>query len=312
MVTVLSLTVAVVLSLTIGVSGFLGFLGDTRGNILNNFPPGSFVVSSARLLLAATMLFTYPIEAFVARHVLVSLFHGGEMEAPLFLGAANEADDSSHRSQRLCGCKRRHSWTFIVYITSLIPALLFDDVGIIFSLTGSIGVSYVSYVLPGLLYLGINGTEFLAAAKEIVQRRSCRSGAIYKGYEHQESTGDETIDFYDVVDDSMEPERVPGTGLLQDGYTEIDLSGPKPFWWYIAGMPLWCAIASKGSKNLANKLNTPAIGPTILEFRSEFYRENILPPPTLRDYCVAIFFILFGVAAGVIGVFSTLYLALMS
>lgn len=58
-VTGLSLFVATSLSLILGVVGYLGFLNQTKGDILKNFDRGVFV-NAARALLSVTMFFTYP------------------------------------------------------------------------------------------------------------------------------------------------------------------------------------------------------------------------------------------------------------
>ena len=50
------------LCLAMGVSGYLGFMGDTHGNILNNFGADSVIANAGRGLLAVTMVFTYPME----------------------------------------------------------------------------------------------------------------------------------------------------------------------------------------------------------------------------------------------------------
>jgi solute carrier family 38 (sodium-coupled neutral amino acid transporter), member 11 len=46
-----SLTVAGLMSVTLGVFGFLGYLDATEGNVLNNFPRGSVAVNGGRALL---------------------------------------------------------------------------------------------------------------------------------------------------------------------------------------------------------------------------------------------------------------------
>jgi sodium-coupled neutral amino acid transporter 11 len=43
-----------------GIMGYLGFLDETQGDILNNFDPDTVQASAARILLAITMFFTYP------------------------------------------------------------------------------------------------------------------------------------------------------------------------------------------------------------------------------------------------------------
>lgn len=71
-----SLLLATLLSMLLGLFGYLGYLENTEGDILNNFEGGSMAVNAARILLAITMFFTYPMELFVARHVLVQVRFG--------------------------------------------------------------------------------------------------------------------------------------------------------------------------------------------------------------------------------------------
>lgn len=59
-VTFRSLSISCLLCAVLGVTGYLGFLGETQGDILNNFDPDSVEASAARVLLAITMFFTYP------------------------------------------------------------------------------------------------------------------------------------------------------------------------------------------------------------------------------------------------------------
>mmetsp|Transcript_17805 Transcript_17805/g.36238 ORF Transcript_17805/g.36238 Transcript_17805/m.36238 type:complete len:501 (-) Transcript_17805:985-2487(-) len=58
-----SIALAAVLCAILGVCGYLGFLDDTQGDVLNNFPVGSVEADGARILLALTMVFTYPVSA---------------------------------------------------------------------------------------------------------------------------------------------------------------------------------------------------------------------------------------------------------
>lgn len=194
-VTGCSIFMATSLCAALGTAGYLGFMEETQGDVLNNFEADSLVANAARALLAFTMFFTvsglffqrdvwkffiyftmahcfivifvcfvsllflkkYPMEAFVARHVLFSLLDG-----------KNDLDcgeDDTHTSPGsiVCGvCNRRHLMTFAIYIATLVPALLVDDLGPVLSITGAIGASSISYIAPGLIYLGINGEAFVS------------------------------------------------------------------------------------------------------------------------------------------------------
>lgn len=182
LVTCRSLSASAVLCLVLGITGYLGFLGETKGDVLNNFSPdGTGGANVARALLAFTMFFTYPMEAFVARHVLVQLLYGGDMDEN-----DDEHDGNHHRHHHhhddddddvatthhrhdydhnddptaaatgetttttaatttttadaarrwwwrwlSCGWKlnRRHRVTLGIYVLTLVPALLLDDLG---------------------------------------------------------------------------------------------------------------------------------------------------------------------------------------
>lgn len=58
-VTKYSLALALLLCTVLGTMGFLGFLNETQGNVLNNFDTDSVAANGARGLLAITMFFTY-------------------------------------------------------------------------------------------------------------------------------------------------------------------------------------------------------------------------------------------------------------
>jgi sodium-coupled neutral amino acid transporter 11 len=61
-VTGFSISIATLLCATLGATGYLGFMDNTQGDVLNNFEVDSLVANAARALLAFTMFFTYPME----------------------------------------------------------------------------------------------------------------------------------------------------------------------------------------------------------------------------------------------------------
>ena len=62
-VTSSALSTAFLLSTTLAICGYLGFLDETFGDVLNNFDSESVAANGARALLAITMFFTYPLES---------------------------------------------------------------------------------------------------------------------------------------------------------------------------------------------------------------------------------------------------------
>jgi solute carrier family 38 (sodium-coupled neutral amino acid transporter), member 11 len=128
-VTCASLSLSCTLCLVLGVTGYLGFLEDTQGDILNNFPPDTLASNGARALLAITMFFTYPMEAFVARHVLVQLLWGGDMDGYVTTTDPTTGETVTLKSKRCHVLNRRHQVTLAIYLLSLLPALIVDDLG---------------------------------------------------------------------------------------------------------------------------------------------------------------------------------------
>lgn len=113
-VTCVTLTLCCLLELTMGVAGYLAFGDKTEGNILNNLDPNLLSANIARGLLGTTMLFVYPLESFVARHVCVVLFFSGRR--------AHEGDDANILNRR----DRRIGLTVLLYVLAVIPALAFE------------------------------------------------------------------------------------------------------------------------------------------------------------------------------------------
>ena len=236
-----SIGVATVLCAVLGVSGFMGFLDRTHGDILNNFDSEKFSANAARILLAITMLFTYPMESFVGKHVLIALIYNGD---------ENDATFSfwPSRSQRV---------TFILYIATLIPALIFDDLGPVLSITGSVGGSFISYIIPGLVYLGVNGDEFISCCERMLASYNRRKG----GQSGNEGSGSIELPVAGDANRIMiNSTSVTNQLDLPLNGTQIDMvtypSGSKPFWWYLLGYPLWYWIAVKGSIGMKRKLSS--------------------------------------------------------
>lgn len=273
-VTLLSMTTACILCAMLGIAGYLGFLEETQGDVLNNFDADAIEGTVARMLLAFTMFFTYPMEALVARHVLIQLIYDGDVDG-----------DQTERKGMTSWfhCNRRVSWTLIIYLATLIPALIVDDLGPVLSITGALGGCCLAYIGPGLAYLGINGDSFLDFVLSTLKN--------YQGYYNNESTyigmEDDSPDF--VVDDV------------------IVWAGPKPWWWYPLFMPVWVKIATNGYDSLKKRLEMIEIeqGPAMLDDEI----ETILP--VKEDYYISIFFVVFGLLACIAGLVSNFWVQVM-
>ena len=223
-----ALSLCVILEAAIGIAGYLSFLDKTEGDILNNFLSlggnTHTAANVARGLLCTTMFFVYPMDSFVCRHVLVVLFFRGRR--------AHEGDDAAVLSRK----DRRIAMTLIIYFSSLVPALMVDNVGSVLAITGTIAGSCLSYIGPGLIYLAVYGGEFLQKVDEV--------------------WGEKTVEDEDENSTGLDLES---TQLLTDPNTsESKASAPssllqrvvKGVTWYLFLMPLWCAIAAMGKRKI--------------------------------------------------------------
>mmetsp|Transcript_117 Transcript_117/g.163 ORF Transcript_117/g.163 Transcript_117/m.163 type:complete len:421 (+) Transcript_117:288-1550(+) len=283
MVTGFSITLSTILCLILGVCGYLGFMDETQGDVLNNFDEDSIVANSARFLLAITMFFTYPMESFVARHVMVQLMHGGDLDG---------RDDPNHsgvdgdEAGGFWILNRRQTWTMSIYILTLLPALIVDDLGPVLSITGSLGGGCIAYMAPGLCYLAVNGEEFLVFANQLLNKKK-----------EGNSSG--------ITEADLPLDGNAGQVISNNPTVEIE-DGCKPLWWYIFGFPLWCSIASFGRSNMSDRISREGSDNITPQDMSE---EDIMVPNG-REFSIAIFFVIFGVVAVIAGVGSNLYVQL--
>ncbi|KAL3786576.1 hypothetical protein ACHAWO_000730 [Cyclotella atomus] len=163
-VTASALGICSILAIVMGSFGYIGFMELTEGDIFNNFPLPSEgsdsielatakAINVARGVLCGIMFFVYPLESYVARHVIMAnLFRGRD---------AHEGDDHAVLDR----WDRRVTTTIMLFLSVLIPALHFNDVGLVLALTGTVAATSLTYLLPGLIFIGVHGDEFLALAE---------------------------------------------------------------------------------------------------------------------------------------------------
>ena len=171
-----------------------------------------------------------PQESFVARHVCVVLFFQGR--------SAHEGDDTSVLNRR----DRRITLTVLLYLIAVIPAALFQNVGIVLAASGAVGGSCLAYIGPGAVYLGVHGARFLELSRVFFGRKLMNGG---------ESGDEEMTPLYnsEVSGDLPELEE-------DDNWLVYQL---KSALWYLLLMPIWTAIASYGKATLTQHVSELAL-----------------------------------------------------
>jgi sodium-coupled neutral amino acid transporter 11 len=136
-----SIATSTFLSILLAVVGFLSFLSRTDGDLLQNFPADDEPINVARVLLSMTMVCTYPMEFFVCRSVLQSIFFGG-----------TRLSTAQH-----------YGVTITVFLTTLVLGIYITDLGVVLELTGGFSASFLGFILPGAIFLRTEGLRSLWA-----------------------------------------------------------------------------------------------------------------------------------------------------
>jgi len=301
-VTGCSIFTATLLCAALGSAGYLGFMDQTQGDVLNNFEADSLAANGARSLLAITMFFTYPMEAFVARHVLFSLIDHNDLDGDIPTTSG-------------CGgmCNRRHVMTLAIYVLTLIPALIFDDLGPVLSITGAIGASSISFIAPGVIFLGVNGEAFVTYCHSfLLKREGSSKSENNSSNDHIELpvAGDFSQQMQQQTTVEETPRMLPVAGQARILSTIDYHVGAKPWWWWLLGFPVWYSIAFKGMQGMHEscsevnnqepcfQLHDPPVG---------LGDDEILSNPKGRDYFLAVVFIIFGVTALIAGLTANIW-----
>ena len=281
---------AALLNLIMGTVGFFGFLDETNGDILTNFPSDSVGINVGRILLSCTMVLTFPIMFFILRQVFLQLFFEGKLKE-----TTTGPDGIEIPKPKLLGCFGQFEmYSILLFLSIIIPALFVRDLGPVLSFVGAIGSSCLAYIAPGLAYLGINGREFLTCIQKFVKKESCKNSPAICDVNVNANAEASVL-------------RIP--------------SGGKPLWWWAGGFPLWAKIAVVGGNNTDSFLKDFHID---CDERSQVDEERAnkiasftveapksaedISIPRFRDFMTSIYFVVFGVIAMVAGVGSTIIL----
>jgi Transmembrane amino acid transporter protein len=186
---------------------------------------------------------------FVDRHVCIVM---------LFSGQRAHAGDSD--SSILNRRDRRIGLTFLLYLTAVVPAAFVTNMGNVLAITGAVGGSCLSYIGPGLIYLGIHGGRFLELVSE-----SCLGCMLPSerrpALEITESTEapHSMVETTPLVTGDKKPNGTNGDAI--DGENDEVPVQNEPFYllkaalWYMCGFPMWCAIAGFGRKGLTRHVH---------------------------------------------------------
>lgn len=166
---------AAIIYLTFSIVSYQSFGLATQPNLLNNFDNDDKLANVARLLLAFSLTFTYPMQFYPIRDML------GES-----LNLLPSSDEEANRPMDV----RLHLMSLALFTATLVTALVVDDLGFVFKLIGTAASSLLIFVLPAIIYLRIVSPYFVSdSLKSNVPDEQTALIARVPG--HMDSEGDE-------------------------------------------------------------------------------------------------------------------------
>ncbi len=130
-----AVAIAWVLFTSLGSSGYLSFGENVEANVLETFPNDDIIVSIARIFFSAAMVFSYPMNQFMARLCL---------DRAIFVQGLGQTDYPTTFRHLLT--------TFFIWGSIVVIVMFTDDLGFVLSLTGAVSGSTVGYILPPLAF----------------------------------------------------------------------------------------------------------------------------------------------------------------
>jgi len=301
LVTFCGLFVCTCLTITVGITGYLGYMDDTEGDILKNFPEDT-LADVGRAVMGGTMLFTYPMESYVARYILCEVLYEGNVD-----DIAVESTNNQNFCTRFT-LNRRKKVTLYLFIAALVPALFCSSLDSVLSIVGSIGGSSLTYISPGLAYIGMNGKAFLEWAYGLLGYDVSYNGTSQRIVEYDElnkecqEIGSNTNTVVTSTMTYTSESLVLTEPLLNSSILNESNIGPKScfqkLWWYFFLFPIWCSLARKSNERINAALAD--LEPTI-EDDQPTSTSNFSSRPKPK-FAFALFLIFFGVSSIVTGV----------
>jgi len=160
----MSLIAAFLASMLLGIVGYVSFREETDANILNNYDTRDEWANVTRIGFAMTMMLTYPMEVFVVRHCIGSLFSLYHIpKKPVLRVSDGTPCDSSPDGMDDPHGNLSLMWHIVLTVgiwgTSVAIAMIVEDLGLVLELTGGVSATVIGFIMPGGLRLAIHYSD---------------------------------------------------------------------------------------------------------------------------------------------------------
>jgi solute carrier family 38 (sodium-coupled neutral amino acid transporter), member 11 len=144
----ISVWISVTVSLILAVAGYLQFRGITQGNVLNNYAIDDELVNFTRIVYAVTMILTYPMEIFVARHCVFALARLAAAKRRGALSSWSVTGDTPASNGAPPNLPSHFIVSLLMFGLSLTIAMITSDLGIVLEITGSVSATVLGFIMP--------------------------------------------------------------------------------------------------------------------------------------------------------------------
>ncbi|KAM4859077.1 putative sodium-coupled neutral amino acid transporter 11 isoform 2-T2 [Thomomys bottae] len=128
-----SICISVFICILFATCGYLTFTGFTQGDLFENYCRTDDLVTFGRFCYGVTVILTYPLECFVTREVLTTVFFGGTLSSACHIFI-----------------------TVVIIIVATLVSLLIDCLGIVLELNGVLCAAPLIFIIPSACYLKLS------------------------------------------------------------------------------------------------------------------------------------------------------------
>eukprot|EP01088_Endostelium_zonatum_P003107 TRINITY_DN1414_c0_g1_i1.p1 TRINITY_DN1414_c0_g1~~TRINITY_DN1414_c0_g1_i1.p1 ORF type:complete len:579 (-),score=108.38 TRINITY_DN1414_c0_g1_i1:11-1747(-) len=149
--------------LVVAIFGYLTFLKDTEPNLIKSYPTDSILLGIIRIIMTISIMLTYPMVSFPCRYSLDNLLFPSKTTAPNWIKnfplLKNGTKDKVGNWMIKNPTNRTVIEATLIAVCALILSILFPSVSRVFSLTGSTGSTFTSYILPAWFYMMLSSSK---------------------------------------------------------------------------------------------------------------------------------------------------------
>nr|KAF6497772.1 solute carrier family 38 member 11 [Rousettus aegyptiacus] len=128
-----STLVSVLISILFATCGYLTFTGFTQGDLFENYCRNDDLVTFGRFCYGVTVILTYPIECFVTREVIASVFFGGNLSSVFHIIVT----------------------VVLITVATLVSSVI-DCLGTVLELSGALCAAPLIFIIPSACYLKLS------------------------------------------------------------------------------------------------------------------------------------------------------------